>query len=224
MITPPPKSHASRVRGTTVANAFTNLYTNLYTRAISHGLMVGLLCWSITSCGILSQAPENMHDYPPDFARFLNENNAHATYEEFMYFLHSHDVHTIVPAWQLWQQGSDWKRHKLSKYALPDRQYWDGMVNTLVFLKYDLIPYIGDVKVLSGFRTPHYNRLAGGAGKSRHLTFSALDLMPVADINRSDLHGILQNRWHSFGRDYNLGLGLYSNLRFHIDTGGYRQW
>ena len=98
------------------------------------------------------------------------------------------------------------------------------MLDTLVFLKYELIPHIGDVRVLSGFRTPHYNRLAGGAGRSRHLTFSALDLRPIADIDRTRLHRILQNRWHTLGEDYNLGLGLYSKQRFHIDTGGHRQW
>jgi len=187
-------------------------------------LPVLLLSWLVSSCGILSQAPENSDDYPADFARFLNKNEVHADYEDFVYFLRSYDVHNIVPVWQLLQQGSDWERHQLPKYALPDREHWNSMVNTLVFLKYDLIPYIGDVRVLSGFRTPHYNRLAGGVGKSRHLTFSALDLRPVADIERTQLHGILQNRWHNLGREYELGLGLYANSRFHIDTGGYRQW
>jgi len=183
-----------------------------------------LLSWLVSSCGMLIQAPDNVNDYPADFARFLNQTEAHTDYQDFVYFLHSHDVHTIVPVWQLLQQGSDWEKHQLPKYALPDREHWDSMVNTLIFLKYDLIPYIGDVRVLSGFRTPHYNRLAGGAGKSRHLTFSALDLRPVADIERTQLHGILQNRWHNLGREYNLGLGLYADSRFHIDTGGYRQW
>ena len=183
-----------------------------------------IFSWLVSSCGILTQAPENLEEYPPDFARFLNENEAHADYEDFVYFLQSHDVHTIVPVWQLLQQGSDWRKHQLPKYALPDREHWNSMISTLVFLKYDLIPYIGDVRVLSGFRTPHYNLAAGGAGRSRHLTFSALDLKPVADIEKSQLHGILQNRWHSLGREYNLGLGLYANSRFHIDTGGYRQW
>jgi len=187
-------------------------------------LPVILLSWLLSSCGVLEQAPENANDYPTDFARFLNETEAHAEYEDFVYFLHSHDVHNIVPVWQLLQQGSDWQKHQLPKYALPDREHWDSMINTLVFLKYDLIPYIGDVRVLSGFRTPHYNLAAGGAGKSRHLTFSALDLRPVTDMERTQLHGILQNRWHSLGREYNLGLGLYAHLRFHIDTGGYRQW
>lgn len=187
-------------------------------------LVVVLLSWQIASCGILTEVPENLHYYPTDFARFLSKNGAHGDYEDFVYFLKSHDVHQIVPVWQLLQQGSEWEKHQLPKYALPPREHWNSMVSTLVFLKYDLIPYIGDVKVLSGFRTPHYNKLAGGAGKSRHLSFSALDLRPVAKIDRSQLHGILQNRWHSFGNHYNLGLGLYANTRFHIDTGGFRQW
>lgn len=179
---------------------------------------------SITACGLLSEMPDNLYDYPPDFEQFLRENNASYDYEEFVYFLQSHDVHRIVPVWQLLQQGSDFRKHKLPKYALPAREHWDEIINTLVFLKYDLVPYIGDVRVLSGFRTPKYNLLAGGAGKSRHLTFSALDLRPVANIERSELHRILQNRWHTLGEEYNLGLGLYSSLRFHIDTGGHRQW
>ncbi len=201
-----------------------NANQRLAARRLSIWLPVILLSWLLCSCGVLEQAPENVGDYPTDFARFLNETEAHAEYEDFVYFLHSHDVHNIVPVWQLLQQGSDWQKHQLPKYALPDREHWDSMINTLVFLKYDLIPYIGDVRVLSGFRTPHYNLAAGGAGKSRHLTFSALDLRPVADIERAQLHGILQNRWLNLGREYNLGLGLYAHLRFHIDTGGYRQW
>ena len=120
-----------------------------------------LLSWTISSCGILTEAPENLNDYPVDFARFLKENNSHSDYEDFVYFLQSHDVHNIVPVWQLLQQGSDWEKYQLPKYAMPDRDHWNSMLNTLVFLKYDLIPYIGDVRVLSGFRTPHYNQLAG---------------------------------------------------------------
>ncbi len=212
----------------TLANGMRWLAVSAKYKRRTAWISVFLLSWLLSSCGMLSQVSDHEleypDDFPTDFARFLNENEAHADYEDFVHFLKSHDVHTIVPIWELLQQGSDWQKHRLPKYALPARQHWPRMVNTLVFLKYDLIPYIGDVRVLSGFRTPHYNLAAGGAGRSRHLTFSALDLRPVAKIERSQLHGILQNRWHSLGREYNLGLGLYANLRFHIDTGGYRQW
>jgi len=178
----------------------------------------------LSACGVLTEVPENIDSYPDDFEQFLRSQNAHTQYEDLVYFLASQGVHNIVPIWQLLQQGSDWRKHRLPKYAIPPRKNWDEIVTTLVFLKYDLIPYIGPVKVLSGFRTPHYNFAAGGAGKSRHLSFSALDLRPVNKMDRSTLHGILQNRWKQFGHDYKLGLGLYNNLRFHIDTGGHRQW
>ena len=182
-----------------------------------------VICY-VTACGPVQEEPQDLYNYPPDFEAFLSHYQAHAEYQELVFFLQSHDAHNIVPVWQLLLQGTDFRKHNLSKYALPDRKHWDSMLDTLVFLKYELIPHIGDVRVLSGFRTPHYNRLAGGAGRSRHLTFSALDLRPIADIDRTRLHRILQNRWHTLGEDYNLGLGLYSKQRFHIDTGGHRQW
>lgn len=186
-----------------------------------------LLSLLTNACGILTESESVAHvryNYPADFGQFLQQNNASAEYDDLVYFLASHDVHHIVPVWQLLQQGSDWKTHALPKYAIPDREHWEKMVNTLVFLKYDLLPYIGPVNVLSGFRTSRYNQLAGGAGKSRHLKFSALDLRPKQKIDRAQLHGILQNRWHNVGKNYKLGLGLYRGLRFHIDTGGHRQW
>ena len=183
-----------------------------------------LLLLLISSCGLLTPVPKSIENYPEDFAQFLNKSDMHQQYTELVYFLADNGVDDAVPPWQLLQQGTDWQRHKLPKYAIPPREHWDDMVNTLVFLKYDLLPYIGPVKVLSGFRTQGYNRVAGGAGRSKHLSFSALDLKPVNDIKRSTLHNVLQDRWTTLGEQYKLGLGLYNGLRFHIDTGGYRRW
>lgn len=197
---------------------------SLWRHHCNRQLLTVLACTLLTACGILTSVPDDLHDHPAEFKQFLHDNNAHADYEEFVYYLQSYGVNQIVPAWQLLQQGTDFRKHNLPRYALPDRENWDEMVETLIFLKYDLVPHIGDVRVLSGFRTPTYNRLAGGVGKSRHLTFSALDLQPVEDIDRKQLHRILQNRWHTIGEDYDLGMGLYSGSRFHIDTGGHRQW
>ncbi len=201
--------------------------TEYFFRANKNLLHITLLLIAallVNSCGLLTEVPENSDQEPEDFKAFLANSSARNDYDDLVYFLASHDVHEIVPIWQLLQQGTDWRNHGLSKFAVPPRETWNSMVNTLVFLKYDLVPYIGPVEVLSGFRTPTYNRVAGGARKSRHMSFSALDLKPVDDINRSRLHEILKNRWENFGDTYNLGLGLYSGRRFHIDTGGYRQW
>ena len=208
-----------------------------------HGLVCTallLLALSITSCGFSTQRQDSIADQfadlgvelvvdqteelPEDFHQFLVNNNYHSEYNDLVYFLSSHGVENLVPTWRLLQQGSEWEKHALPRYAMPQRHLWEQMVGTLMFIKRELVPYIGPVKVLSGFRTPHYNFAAGGAGRSRHLIFSALDLRPVQQIDRASLHAILQNRRHNYGREYKLGMGLYHGTRFHIDTGGYRQW
>jgi len=193
-------------------------------------LAVVLFAMLQTACGILVETipthgyHPSEHNHPEDFEQFLKEHNAHREYNDLVRYLARQELHNIVPVWQLLKQGSDWRHHNLPKYAIPSPEKWDEMIKTLVFLKYDLLPHIGPVEVLSGFRTRHYNQMAGGARKSRHLSFSALDLKPVHQINRRQLHEILQHTWRNTGRKYDLGLGLYSSLRFHIDTGGHRQW
>ncbi len=92
------------------------------------------------------------------------------------------------------------------------------------FLREEIIPLIGPVEILSAYRESSYNLKAGGARKSKHLDFFAVDLRPVKNISRKDLHSKLLDIWTKKGKEYNLGLGLYSGLRFHIDTAGYRKW
>ncbi len=174
---------------------------------------------------LMSCARRPVHEAAPEsFRQFIILNNLQTEYRTFERYLYSKGVRDLVPTWQLLQQGSDWRQHGLSPYAFPERESWDRMVKTLTFIRVDLIPFIGPVEVLSGFRTKYYNHVAGGAPRSRHLSFSALDLRPVREIERKRLHAILQKIWHTRGKKRNLGMGLYQGLRFHIDTGGYRQW
>lgn len=174
---------------------------------------------------LVSCSRQPIYDQPPDsFQRFLIANNLQSEYRILERFLHQQNVRDLVPTWQLLQQGTDWRKHSMPQYAFPDREFWDRMVDTLNFIRVDLMPRIGRVEVMSGFRTREYNHFAGGAPRSRHLTFSALDLRPVKPIKRKKLHAVLQEIWHTRGKQRNLGMGLYDGLRFHIDTGGYRQW
>jgi len=89
------------------------------------------------------------------------------------------------------------------------------------------------IKIVSGYRPPEYNEMVGGAPKSQHKAFRALDIRPVddgfktvdfLDLVRSVVAGARVAGW-------NVGLGLYwaSRGRFaHIDvgaeTGFNRQW
>lgn len=159
-----------------------------------------------------------------DFEAFIAAGNHHNTLRNFERYLRAHRVQNVVPTEQLLRQGTDWRRNKLPQYAFPPTALWPRITDTLWLLRRFIIPVTGPVKVVSGFRTVKYNRAAGGATRSQHLEFSALDIKPVSDISRADLHYRLLHTWQVHGKALNMGLGLYKNRRFHIDTGGYRKW
>jgi len=129
-----------------------------------------------------------------------------------------------VPLYLVLLQGTDWKLNKKSVFVLPDRKHWDNMVRTLQLIESEVIPVLGDLVPVSGERSEEYNAISGGANKSMHLNFCALDLVPEKTMDRKELHKQLQEIHHKIGKKYDMGLGLYSGLRFHIDTCGYRQW
>jgi len=163
-------------------------------------------------------------DYSRHFRAFLVLNDYFDELQDFFDFLKVHGVADVVPVEGMWRQGSAWRSHEYSAYAMPPRDHWIQIVKTLQVLQQEIIPAIGPVIVQSGFRTRHYNLVAGGASRSQHLQFAALDLKPQRDLPQRVLHRRLRHVWKSQGREWNLGLGLYSGTRFHIDTGGYRSW
>lgn len=125
---------------------------------------------------------------------------------------------------EILRQGTSWKRLNEKPFVIPPKKYWENIIPTLKFLREEIIPLIGPVEILSAYRESSYNLKAGGARKSKHLDFFAVDLRPVKNISRKDLHSKLLDIWTKKGKEYNLGLGLYSGLRFHIDRAGYRKW
>ena len=111
-----------------------------------------------------------------------------------------------------------------SIFTLPDKKQVPMMVRTLKFVQTHVEPLTGPLIPVSGDRDDYYNTNAGGAPRSKHLDFCALDLVPVRDINRKELHKILWDIYLRVGRENSMGMGLYSGVRFHIDTCGYRNW
>lgn len=159
-----------------------------------------------------------------DFELFISRANYHSVLRDFERELRVHRVYNVVPTYQLLQQGTDWRNNGLPQFAFPPARHWPNMIATLKFMQRFIIPVIGQIDVVSGFRTPTYNRVAGGAPRSQHLFFSALDIKPQSTVSRARLHQQLKQIWQVHGKGMNIGLGLYSGNRFHIDTGGYRQW
>lgn len=121
-------------------------------------------------------------------------------------------------------QGTNWAMNGTSVFTLPDKKQVPQMVRTLKFIQQYIEPIIGPLIPVSGDRDQYYNQTSGGASKSQHLNFCALDLVPINDLSRAELHKKLWAIYRTDGKANNMGLGLYSGVRFHIDTCGYRSW
>ncbi|GAD79672.1 D-Ala-D-Ala carboxypeptidase family metallohydrolase [Vibrio ezurae] len=121
-------------------------------------------------------------------------------------------------------QGTNWAMNGTSVFTIPDRKLVPNMVRTVKFIQQHIEPITGPLVPVSGDRTQYYNQTSGGATKSKHLSFCALDLVPINNISREELHKKLWGIYKSEGKNNNMGMGLYSGVRFHIDTCGYRHW
>jgi hypothetical protein len=97
-------------------------------------------------------------------------------------------------------------------------------VQTLRYVRDYVIPAVGAVEPVSGYRNPHLNICAGGAPESAHKHYSAIDLVPLQPTTREGLMRSLCSAHARRGPDYGVGLGFYAFLRFHVDTTKYRRW
>lgn len=75
--------------------------------------------------------------------------------------------------------------------------------------------------ILSGYRTPKYNRAVGGATKSQHLQAKASDLMTKYHTPKQ-IHAAIEKLIRE-GKVKNGGLGLYKTF-VHYDIGPVRRW
>jgi hypothetical protein len=83
---------------------------------------------------------------------------------------------------------------------------------------------VGPVEPVSSYRNPALNACAGGAPESAHKHYSAIDMVPLRQTTREDLMRTLCRVQTRRGPDYQVGLGFYAFLRFHVDTTKYRRW
>ena len=82
--------------------------------------------------------------------------------------------------------------------------------------------YINEsLTILSGYRTPTWNKKVGGATKSMHLEAKAGDLT-TRTYTPKELHAIIESLIKS-GDMQDGGLGLYSSF-VHYDVGTPRRW
>jgi hypothetical protein len=147
-----------------------------------------------------------------------------AQVKSFNAYLAAYQVSGIVPTWQLLRTATSWQRCGGAPFEVPPTSEWPHIVQTLRYVNDYVIPALGPVEPVSGYRNPALNSCAGGAPSSAHKHYSAIDMVPLRAITREQLIRTLCAVHARRGTDYHVGLGFYAFLRFHVDTTKYRRW
>jgi len=142
----------------------------------------------------------------------------------FNSYLTTYEVGGIVPTWQLLRTATSWHRCGGQPFEVPPTSEWPHIVQTLRFVRDHVVPAVGPVEPVSAYRNPVLNACAGGAPESAHKHYSAIDLVPLRPTTREQLMRTLCAAQARRGFDYQVGLGFYAFLRFHVDTTKYRRW
>jgi len=144
--------------------------------------------------------------------------------KQFNDYLVVAQVSGIVPTWELFRTATAWKDCGAEPFEIPPTSEWPHIVQTLRYIHDYVIPAVGPVEPVSGYRNPSLNQCAGGAPESAHKTYSAVDLVPLRPITREQLMKALCVAHSEHGAAYGTGLGFYAYLRFHVDSTKYRRW
>jgi hypothetical protein len=142
----------------------------------------------------------------------------------FNAYLTTYEVAGIVPTWQLFRTATAWQRCAGQPFEIPPTSQWPHIVQTLRYIRDYVIPAVGPVEPVSGYRNPSLNNCAGGAQESAHKHYSAVDLVPLRPTTREQLMQSLCAIHGRRGLAYEVGLGFYAFIRFHVDTSKYRRW
>jgi Peptidase M15 len=211
--------------------------------AILLGLMlIGSLAWALGGVDqIVSYAEQRQvqrsinSQNEAAFRVWLKEQpERSAQFDALAAFLNKEGVGKVVPIWTL--ARGDLNRLPWCKgagFVLPPRKTWANLPPALRLVRDEVIPAVGQVEVLSAFRTPELNKCAHGASQSRHLTFSAMDLIAPDQPDGKTMFAKLCRRWKAAGPASRWGLGAYfdparpnanKQARFHVDATGWRSW
>jgi hypothetical protein len=169
------------------------------------------------------QLPEGQAkaDYLAWLAR---DPGARAEVLSFKSYLEAAGVDDVVPTWEMVRTASMWRACDGPRFEVAPMGEWTHIATTLKFIRNHVEPVIGPVEVVSGFRDEALNRCAHGAPQSAHRHFFALDMVPLGDVSRPGLMRSLCKIHDLRGQQYDIGLGFYSGVRFHVDSQRFRAW
>ena len=167
-----------------------------------------------------------------DFNAWLNSNSYRARQvAEYQRYLSARvGAQNVPPLSQLLTTARSWDKCGYEPYQLPPQELWANIVPTLRLYSelknQGVLPVSTEIR--SVYRSPGLNDCAGGAGSSKHMNASAMDIwVPEYEDNLwrlSTMQDGLCQFWQYQGQSYNFGLGLYATGAIHLDTDGYRKW
>lgn len=144
---------------------------------------------------------------------------------DFRSHLAARGLEDVVPVWQLIRTSSSWRECGADRFEVAPADKWDNIVETLAFVRDEVVPKVGKVEALSVYRNESLNRCSHGAPASAHRLFFALDLTPLAEnVSRAGMIRGICAAHAQHGRQYDTGLGFYTGMRFHVDSSGFRKW
>jgi hypothetical protein len=183
--------------------------------------MLALVASVVSSCGPLAPLPAE-----DDFERWLAaEDGRAATYARFEALLEREGVAGVVQAFELWRTDRIAVRCVTTPFSTPPEELWPRVVPALRFIRDHVKPAVGEVEVVSAYRDPEFNECVGGAPASAHRQLYAVDMLPRdRRIGEAELIERLCPIHADAGRRNNIGLGIYSARRFHVDARSYRGW
>ncbi len=189
-------------------------------------LALSLPLFASTAANARISAPDETAAAANSFDAWLDKvPSRRADVRDFEVFLAEHGVAGVLPTRELLRNDTSWSEcHLDGPYSLAERAYWPHIINTLRYIRDEIIPAIGPVQVESGYRDSALNDCSGGAAHSAHAQFYALDLVPVRGISRSALIARVCAVHARTGEAYHIGLGFYDATRFHIDSRSFRRW
>jgi len=183
------------------------------------GATTGPTAWSPVADYITAGQDE------PGYRNWYAATPAHATsVKSFNAYLQQYEVGGIFPTWQLLRTATSWQKCGGQPFEVPPSSEWPHIVQTLRYVRDYVIPAVGPVEPVSAYRNPMLNACAGGAPESAHKHYSAIDMVPLRQTTREQLMRTLCTVQSRRGPDYQVGLGFYAFLRFHVDTTKYRRW
>jgi hypothetical protein len=161
-----------------------------------------------------------------EFSRWLAADRGRAErFARFEATLRTADVSDVVPPYDLWMMDRLRQSCTRALFVEPPEESWTNILATLRFIRDQVEPAIGEVRVVSAYRDETFNVCVGGAPASAHRGFYAVDVIPMdRRITRATLIDRLCRIHEREGPSREVGLGIYRARRFHIDTRSYRGW